>query len=160
MDEVDLENDMGETAPYRSPFGWEIVSTLETIPGTCGIIWTAPGEGECGNYDYDGTGTKMWWDGAETVKHAGQRVFLDENGNQWLESELVKPGDPLPETYVSPWDDMENIRKLLHEKFAEAKAIIFEDKVAPTHLSEMEANLIEELVAELGILREGAEEIA
>ncbi|TPL42571.1 hypothetical protein [Mesorhizobium sp. B2-4-5] len=81
----------------KAPDGTEIVGTLETTPGVCGILFD-----EDGSYDFDGTGTEHNYDGQETVTIAGQTVFVDYNGNEWLEGQLI-PDKARARKNIKPW---------------------------------------------------------
>lgn len=121
-EDQDIEIDDPNDVDYlRTPFGYEITATLEVIPGICA------GDYEDDEFMHAGE-TDVVWDGQETVVRAGQRVFLEDDGTEWLESELVKPGEPLPAIYVSPWEDAATVRAFLQEKFDETMAVVMADK--------------------------------
>ena len=73
-----------------APNGVEIVGTLERIPGVAGIedvTLTADGK-----FELEWTGdTEIDWNGQETETDAMYqcRIFVDENGESWLEHELM-----------------------------------------------------------------------
>jgi hypothetical protein len=74
-----------------SPTGVPIVSTLESLIGTCGVeqdSFIVDEDGEL-TYLHDDNGTDICWDACESVVRDGQQVFCDANGDEWLESELV-----------------------------------------------------------------------
>ncbi|TPL66571.1 hypothetical protein [Mesorhizobium sp. B2-4-1] len=89
----------------KAPDGTEIVGTLETTPGTCGVIFN-----EDGSYDFDGTGTQHNYDGQETVTAAGQVVFVDENGGEWLQCQLID--DDAEPREVAPWYHDRDLRRI------------------------------------------------
>jgi hypothetical protein len=81
-----------------SPTGSGILGTLEIIQGRCdtfrdGFSRAADGTLE---YDHSGNGTEMFWDGAETASKDGESLFLDEDGEEWKESELILTEDDEP----------------------------------------------------------------
>ncbi|RWM32589.1 MAG: hypothetical protein EOR77_21400 [Mesorhizobium sp.] len=90
----------------KAPDGTPIVSTLETIPGSAGIVFD-----EDGSWNYDGNGTELDWDGQQTVLRAGQTVFVDENGKEWLESQLI-PEKARPRKNIKPWHHDRALRRI------------------------------------------------
>ncbi|RUU76131.1 hypothetical protein [Mesorhizobium sp. M7A.F.Ca.MR.362.00.0.0] len=83
----------------KAPDGTAIDRTKEVILGECGINWD-----DDGSYDFDGTGTVPDWDSQETVTIAGQTVFFDEAGREWLQSQLIpEAADELPADQIKPW---------------------------------------------------------
>ena len=74
-----------------SPDGSKIVGTLERVPAVANIAADSlkrNAEGEV-VYVYEG-GTDLTWDEQETVTREGQTVFVDEDGTEWLEGELIE----------------------------------------------------------------------
>lgn len=67
-----------------------IRGTLERVHG----VARATGFRGTGAIDYVGD-TEMWWDGAETVMRDGQRVWVDEDGDEHLESEIEERDGPI-----------------------------------------------------------------
>ncbi len=66
-----------------------IVGTLERLRGRAGIV---PGSARFNasgglEFDYDGE-TTIFWDEQESAIRDEQRIFLDEEGDEWSESEL------------------------------------------------------------------------
>ncbi|MBN9548515.1 MAG: hypothetical protein J0H31_06425 [Alphaproteobacteria bacterium] len=91
----------------KAPDGAEIVATVEDILGsTCGIVWD-----EDGSYDFDGSGTEVNWDGSTTREIAGQTVFQDENGKEWLESQLI-PDKARARKNIKPWFHDRKLRRI------------------------------------------------
>jgi hypothetical protein len=79
-----------------APNGRAIVSTDELLPGQAIIGDVIGGNPEDGfKIDYEGT-TNVDWDGQETRRACGQRIFVDANGGLWLERELKLAGDAGP----------------------------------------------------------------
>lgn len=84
-------------AKLFAPDGTPIVSTLERVPGSCDIINENVTRNEDGTFDFEWCGeTELHWDGQETVERditlggsVMQRVFIDADGDEWLESQLV-----------------------------------------------------------------------
>ena len=72
-----------------SPTGSLIVQTLEVVPATSGITPNSFRmiHGEL-DFDWDGN-TEIEWNDQKTVMRENQRVFVDEEGLEWLESQLV-----------------------------------------------------------------------
>ncbi len=77
-----------------APNGLEITGTLEKLIGRAGITFCAPGEQ--GNetagslsFFWDG-GTEIFWDEQKTAEDEnGRKIFLDREGNQWTEDEII-----------------------------------------------------------------------
>lgn len=70
------------------PNGLPITGILEACPCRCRIakFWrTSDGTLD---FEYSG-GSEMFYDEQKTVERGNQRVFLDEEGNEWLESQLI-----------------------------------------------------------------------
>jgi hypothetical protein len=77
---------------YRlvAPDGTPIRGTVENLPATAYINVDSVTQKEDGTYDFEWSGTtECWWDAQETATRDGQRLFDDENGNEWPENELV-----------------------------------------------------------------------
>jgi hypothetical protein len=77
-----------------APNGQEITGTFETITGRAGITFCDPGnsdaeqEGQL-SFNWNG-GTDIFWNEQKTVlNEADQRIFLDEDGNQWIEDQIT-----------------------------------------------------------------------
>lgn len=78
-----------------SPDGCRVKGTLEKLSGVaqCGDIHR--NEDGTLEFSYEG-GTEVWWDAAETVERLNsdtlkmETVFVDEDGEEWLASELVE----------------------------------------------------------------------
>lgn len=72
-----------------SPTGVPITGTYETCPGLAAIANIALGTRDGGRFEFDYAGdTEMFWDDQRTIRRNGERVFLDANGAEWLESQL------------------------------------------------------------------------
>jgi hypothetical protein len=69
---------------YVAPNGAAIVETLERVTATNGIL----GIYADGTPEYDSAGSRVHWDSQVQVTRKGQPVFLDENGDEWLFSQL------------------------------------------------------------------------
>lgn len=72
----------------KAPNGIAITGTDESIPGTAVVNFTEEG------YVHVGT-TEMHWDGSETRTIAKATVFVDKNGEGWMEHHLI-PEDAKP----------------------------------------------------------------
>jgi len=89
--------------PLCSPEDTIIIGTLEALAGCTGILDESITPKPDGGFDFDYSGdTRVYWDGQVTVERADahgnpQRVFLDQHGDEFLESELrlVTPADAL-----------------------------------------------------------------
>lgn len=79
-----------------APNGLEITGTLETITGRARITFHPQDEVDLGDeregrlrFAWDGE-TEVFWDEQKTVANEkGQRIFLDEEGNQWTEDDIT-----------------------------------------------------------------------
>lgn len=114
-----------ELSTWRTPYGDPLRGTLERIPGIA-LVDENEARDDDGDPNHAGD-TDVIWDGQETVIRAGQRVWVDESGNEFLESELLKPGQEIPEpsTAVHPLSQYDNIRLLLGEHVEEAGKLVF-----------------------------------
>ena len=71
-----------------SPTGKLITGTLERMSGRANIVPGSVRKSDGGiEFDYDGS-TDIFWDEQHTVTRDGELVFLDEDGNDYLDSEL------------------------------------------------------------------------
>ncbi|MEA3212310.1 MAG: hypothetical protein QOE70_5367 [Chthoniobacter sp.] len=72
-----------------SPAGTVITGTLERLSGRANIVPGSAREDPLGGieFDYEGS-TEIWWDEQSTVIRDDERVFLDEEGDEFLESDL------------------------------------------------------------------------
>jgi hypothetical protein len=71
----------------KSKAGTRITGTLERIPATQSLRFVSKGEDGKLTFNFN-TGSTIFWDGQVTVEREGQMVFLDENGKEFLESEV------------------------------------------------------------------------
>jgi hypothetical protein len=77
------------TMRMYSPDGYIIVGTLESLQGCATINRDSfKEEGDGFAFDYSGT-TEVWWNAQKTITQDGERLFVDENGEAWKESELI-----------------------------------------------------------------------
>lgn len=90
----------------KAPDGTPITGTREIIPGTCGITFE-----DDNSWEYDGNGTDVDWNGQRTVQIAEQNVYVDENGSEWLESQLI-PDDAEPIKVIQPWHHDRELRRI------------------------------------------------
>lgn len=107
---------------YRAPNGAEITGLFE-------VVW-ARAHGtfdDSGEFAHEG-GSTILWDEQKPVQRGGQNVYLDDSGNEWLESQIVKPGQALPATIASPYDDAKFVAACLEASIAEAMTTIFADQ--------------------------------
>lgn len=72
-----------------SPEGTLIVATLERLSGRALIVPSSVRAEPTGgfSFDYEGT-TEIYWDDQRTVTEDDERVFVDEEGEEFLESKL------------------------------------------------------------------------
>ena len=72
-----------------SPKGTLIVATQERLSGRALIVPSSVRAEPTGgfSFDYEGS-TDVFWDDQRTVTQDDERVFLDEEGEEYLESEL------------------------------------------------------------------------
>ncbi|TIQ64402.1 MAG: hypothetical protein E5X41_17225 [Mesorhizobium sp.] len=99
----------------KAPDGTPIVATPENIPGTCAVEFNADG-----TFWHLG-GTNIDWDSQKTVLLAGQTVFIDENDNEWLQSQLIADdADELPAEQIKPWFHDRVLRRVEILKTVEA----------------------------------------
>jgi hypothetical protein len=93
------ESEESNPIELMAPNGVALQGTSEEIPGCAQLLYlrrNAVGETES---DWVG-GTEVFWDGQQTIMWRGQKVFIDENGDEWLESQLIPtdtaelPADP------------------------------------------------------------------
>jgi hypothetical protein len=72
-----------------SPTGSVITATLERLSGRAIIVSDSARKDELGgiDFDYEGT-TDIDWDNQRTATRDDERIFLDEEGHEFLESEL------------------------------------------------------------------------
>ncbi len=76
-----------------APNGLEITGTLEKLQGRGQITFCSPDEAEEHegklSFSWNG-GTEIFWDEQKTAQgENGKRIFLDEDGNQWTEDEII-----------------------------------------------------------------------
>lgn len=89
--EEEPTDDDGPGLPVRccAPNGLPIRGTLERVHGVCdGSFWVKPGRRPV--FEQGGR-ADIWWDGQESLVRCSQLVFVDTEGNEWLERELVFP---------------------------------------------------------------------
>jgi hypothetical protein len=94
-----------------SPEGTLIVATLERLSGRALIepssIRADPTGGV--SFDYEGT-TDIFWDDQRTVTQDDERIFLDEEGTEYLESELrLVPQQQAQESPPPPPDESKSL---------------------------------------------------
>lgn len=73
-----------------SPTGKEIRGTLERLSGVADVIDDSFWKLDDGSLDFEHAGnTEVWWDEQTTVLGANrERIFVDTEGGEWLESQL------------------------------------------------------------------------
>jgi hypothetical protein len=95
-----------------SPKHVPIMGTLERIPGVCPVIEDAFQRGPTGAlvFDHYDTGTEISWDGQVTVTRKGLTVFVDDDGGEWTEDQLILVES---EADLPPLPSDDSIRKFL-----------------------------------------------
>jgi len=74
---------------FVSPAGKPITGTLESLRGRANIIAGSARKDDAGGLEFEyGGETEIFWDEQCTVVRDDERVFLDEEGNEFAESEL------------------------------------------------------------------------
>ena len=75
-----------------SPTGARIIGTSETVPG-CALVQEVRlmDDGSL-DVEYEGE-TEVFWDGQMNDRRDGERVWQDDNGKTWRESELFRVTD-------------------------------------------------------------------
>lgn len=77
-------------AKLFAPNGAEIIGTSETISGTARFINSNITQNADGTYEFEWSGgTDIDWDSQTTDEDRGERLFVDDSGETWRESELV-----------------------------------------------------------------------
>lgn len=77
-------------AKLYAPDGTEITGTYEKVFGEALIANFDVTRNADGTFDFAyAGGTEINWNSQVTVTRQGQRVFVDEDGGEWLENELV-----------------------------------------------------------------------
>ena len=73
-----------------SPEGKPITGTLESLRGRANIVPGSARKDDAGGLEFEYEGeTEIFWDEQCTVVRDDERVFLDEEGNEFAESELL-----------------------------------------------------------------------
>jgi len=74
----------------RAPNGKLIVGTLERLVGRANTVDGTFGRDEHGRltFEYEGY-TEVFWEEQKTFHRHGAPVFLDEDGFQWQETEIL-----------------------------------------------------------------------
>lgn len=95
------------TTKYRAftPNGERIIGTLEEVQGCAyAEFYTLEANGQF-YPEYEGE-TKFYWDSQVSVVRGDQRVFLDQNGSDWPESQVTfAPVESEPPQADTTWED-------------------------------------------------------
>lgn len=75
---------------YETPTGKRILGTLEEIQGRAEVSCLTRDQKTGHIGIHHGGYTEIFWDGQMTVEQNGQRIWLDEDGEEWPENELVE----------------------------------------------------------------------
>lgn len=79
---------MDERFKATAPNGKAIIGTVETLQAVAHLVAVTRGEGGELEVEYDGS-TDIEWDTQATLRRDGERIFLDEEHNEWKESDLT-----------------------------------------------------------------------
>lgn len=72
-----------------APNGKQIIGTLERLAGVAYLDDAKDGGADGGKFEVQYSGeTEVWWDGQRTVERKGQRIFVDQDGDEWPENKL------------------------------------------------------------------------
>lgn len=80
------------TALY-TPNGKRIVAAKDWIPGNALILSATRNPDGTFEIEWEGE-TKICWNGQYTERLGGQRIFLDDDANEWRENELSLGSEP------------------------------------------------------------------
>lgn len=72
-----------------TPTGRRIVATVETIPGTCAISNVSRLRAGTTNLVEHAGETEVDWNGQRTAEVNGERLFVDEYKQVWMEHQLI-----------------------------------------------------------------------
>lgn len=94
------------TALY-APNGQRITAAKDWVPGNALILGATRNPDGTLEIEWDGE-TKLCWDGQYTERHGDQRIFLDEDANEWRENQLTLGSEPpfsdfTAKTTTDPW---------------------------------------------------------
>ena len=77
-------------AAARAPNGKLIVGTFEKLFGRADIVEGSFTRNENGTLTFEHEGyTEVFWEEQKTVRRNGRPIFLDEEGFQWEETQLL-----------------------------------------------------------------------
>jgi hypothetical protein len=77
-----------------SPTGHQIIGTLDVVTCRAEIVADSFHKDDAGNIDFEWEGeTTVFWDDQKTVQRNGDPVYLDEEGGEWVEDQLVLRDD-------------------------------------------------------------------
>lgn len=71
-----------------APTGVPIQGTIERLSGVAIVNGAERNEDGTLELDYSGD-TDIWWDEQKTARHNDERMFVDEDGTTWLESQVL-----------------------------------------------------------------------
>lgn len=87
---------MSNTYDAFAPDGTAIVGTLEVINGCADLVWFEKQDDGSMQPRYTGT-TEVYWEGQMTVRRNGETVYVDDNGKEWLDYQVIFRQRPGPE---------------------------------------------------------------
>jgi hypothetical protein len=79
---------MAKRLVLKTDHSIEMVGTLEIIHGISGIADVTLNANGAFELEWDTNGTKIDWNSQSTVHEDGRRVFVDRDGNEYLENQL------------------------------------------------------------------------
>lgn len=74
------------------PDGHEILGTLEVLQGRASVVFRRDDQGEV-EWEHDGRGTELFYDGMQTLTKDGSACFLCEDGDEWTLEECIVEDD-------------------------------------------------------------------
>lgn len=87
---------MSNTYDAFAPDGTAIVGTLEVINGCADLAWFEEQDDGSMKPSYTGS-TDVYWEGQRTVRRDGEPVYVDDNGKEWLDYQVIFKRRPEPE---------------------------------------------------------------
>lgn len=96
---------------FLSPKGDRIAGTADLVPGVARVnVFNLDESGFIPEYAGE---TEMFWDSQTQVYIKGQKVYTDEEGTNWRESELLKVPDEVFQKLLSRYKKLDTLRRKL-----------------------------------------------